>query len=203
MHLLWAQMMGVRGSAARSLHPIGNRFPVRPIVMRIRAAHGCSQQYRSDSSDHLHSLCGLLSWNDAEPWELSSFQLKSTLDRSAAASLMPTARLNDVMLCLSHPMGKRDFTTNLRSSPEGSTNMTKVEMPRPRPANRLRLAPRVWNDGSAAKLNNEIIAQFLSSSVVPPTPAHAGGRIHMFGECSMTPVVLTIGLALAATQASR
>src|SRR6202044_1876877 len=67
MHLLWAQMMGVRGSAARSLHPIGNRFPVRPIVMRIRAAHGCSQQYRSDSSDHLHSLCGLVSWNDAEP----------------------------------------------------------------------------------------------------------------------------------------
>jgi hypothetical protein len=91
--------------------------------MRIRAARGCSQQYRSDSTDHLRSLCGLPSWDDAEPWESSSFQLKSTLDHSAAASLMPTARLIDVMFCLSHPMGKREFTTNLRSSPKVSTTI--------------------------------------------------------------------------------
>jgi hypothetical protein len=49
------------------------------------------------------------------PWESSSSKPKSTLN-SAAASVMPTARLSDVVLCLSHPMGKRDFTTYLRSA---------------------------------------------------------------------------------------
>jgi len=97
VHLLWAKMMRVCRSAARSLHPIGNRFSVRPIVMRIRAARGCSQQYRSDSSDHLSSLFGFLSRAMPNPWEPSSFQLKSTLS-FAAASLMPPARLSDVML---------------------------------------------------------------------------------------------------------
>jgi hypothetical protein len=104
------------------------------------------------------------------PWESSSFQLKSTLDHSAAASLMPTARLIDVMLCLSHPMGKGEFTTNLRSSPKVST-MIGEGMGDSAAAIRGRLAPKVFGEGGAAELSNTMIAQFLCSPVAPRTRA--------------------------------
>src|SRR3984885_9336538 len=66
MLLLRTKMMGVRWPAARSLHPVGNGFPVRPVVMSVRAASGQSKQEYGDSSNHLSPLCGFPSWNDAE-----------------------------------------------------------------------------------------------------------------------------------------
>jgi hypothetical protein len=63
----------------------------------------------------------------------------------------------------------------------------KAEMPRSQSWQiRFRLATKVLGEGSAAKLSNKVIAQFLCSSVVPPTPAHLGGRIHLFRKCSET-----------------
>jgi hypothetical protein len=106
------------------------------------------------------------------PWESSSFQLKSTLN-SAGANLMPPVRLADVMLLPRRSNWQARVHDKFEESAQdfgqdGERANSGVEAPK----TPLRLAPRAADEGGANKLSNRRIAQFLCSSFVPPTPAH-------------------------------
>ena len=104
------------------------------------------------------------------PWESSSFQLKSTLN-SAGASLMPPARLSDVMLL----PRRSNWQARVHDKFEGSTSGfgqdgeggdAEIEPRRPC----LHLTPRLAGEGGACKLSNGRIAQFLCSSFARRQP---------------------------------
>src|ERR1700733_702163 len=149
------------------------------------------------------------------PWEPSSFQLKSTLS-FAAASLMPPTRLNDVMLLPPRSNWQARLHDKFEEFAQGfDQDGERWE----RPAKHPFLAAQ--RQRGAAKLSNRTELQFLRSSDLPRTWTRVGSKIHQFGKCSLTlrkgqpgiasktrtPVLLTIfrsrsPVGLAATQAS-
>jgi hypothetical protein len=110
------------------------------------------------------------------PWESSSFQLKSTLN-SAGASLVPPARLADVMLLREWSSWQARLHDKFEEFTQGFDGKFEAGDAESQPQQAcFRLAPGAVSEGTAAELSNRVIAQ-LCRSVARPTPgAPVGSR---------------------------